>query len=298
MVALPTEKQQPAIDGLLYRRILLAGQQKIGKTTTGLGFTERPLVIDAEGSAESYECFRVACPDWMTLRQIGAELARDPERGGFTCLQVDTIDELARQCQEAVIGHLAGQANDVDAGQYAHPSDFEYGKGWGAVTEEFRVRVARLCSLGLPVLFISHEKDREVEDRTGKRIVYSPDVGNKGMRTWLLGFVDAILRATVVSTPEGDRHVIIAKPSPDNVVGVRTPPGGAQLPPQFSLSGEALYKALSMRAEGAPAPQTAEGEPEQQQLGGDGEKGIEFRKPEGGRTSRTGGRSRSGKKAA
>lgn len=243
-LVLPTEPQEPALDGLLYRRIVLSGAQKIGKTTTGIGFTERPLILDAEGSAEGYRCLRQPIPDWRTFRAT-----LDLLKGGhnYTAFVVDTADELARHCQDHVISSMVGRENDLDTGEFHHPSDFEYGKGWSAVSEEFRLRVSSLCMLGVPVLFISHEKDFEVTDRLGTRRVFQPDVGNKGMRNWLLGYVDVILRAAIEQTPEGPRHVIIAQPSNDNLVGGRRPPGGAPLPPFFPLGGPALYHVLSAR---------------------------------------------------
>lgn len=250
---LPTEKNKPVEGGLLYRRVLLYGEAKIGKTTTAAGFTDKPLFIDTEGGSEGYEVFREPCPDWPSFRRIGSELAAGDHE--FTALIVDTVDELARHCQEHVISALAGRDNDLDAGEYHHPSDFGYGKGWGAVKEEFRLRVAKLCTLGLPVLFLSHERDKEVTGRTGTVTVFSPDVGMAGIRDWLQGFVDLILRAAIVQTTEGDRRLVIAQPTTDSLVGGRRPPNGIELPPMFSLNGNALVHALSARkpAEAKPA---------------------------------------------
>jgi hypothetical protein len=259
-VPLPTKKNKPAEGGLLYRRVLLYGEAKIGKTTTAAGFTERPLFIDTEGGSEGYEVYREPCPDWPTFRRIGAELAEGKHE--FTAIVVDTVDELARHCQEHVISALAGRANDLEKGEYHHPADFEYGKGWGAVKEEFRLRVAKLCTLGLPVLFVSHEREKEVTTRAGKITVFSPDVGTSGIRDWLQGFVDLILRAAIVQTTEGDRRLIIAQPTTDSLVGGRRPPDGIELPPMFSLTGDALVHALSARkpAEVKPKPEKAKQE--------------------------------------
>lgn len=248
--SLPTEKNQPSQSGLLYRRILLYGPRKVGKTVLSVNFTENPVILDAEGGSEQYDVFRVNVPDWTEFRKIGAELKKaiDAGKAPYSCIVVDTADEMARFCQEHVISSLAGRSNNLDTGEYHHPSDFEFGKGWSAVSEEFRLRMAKLCSLGLPVLFISHEREREVTERTGKHTVYSPDVGTSGIREWLTGFVDVILRATIVSSTEGERRVILAQPSVNNVVGGRTPEGAPALPAQIDLNGAALLEALSARA--------------------------------------------------
>jgi hypothetical protein len=249
-MTLPTERNQPQTDGLLYRRILLYGEMKIGKTTTAVGFTENPLILDTEGGSEGYDAYRVNVPDWTEFRKIGGELklALDTGKAPYTAIVVDTVDELARYCQEHVIGALAGRDNDLDKGEYHHPSDFEYGKGWGAVKEEFRLRIAKLCTLGLPVLFVSHEREREIKARSGTRTVFSPDVGTAGIRDWLTGFVDVIVRATIVTSTEGERRVIVLQPSSENVVGGRTPGGAPELPPMVDLTGAALLEALSARA--------------------------------------------------
>lgn len=257
-IALPTEPNTPALEGLLYRRILLQGPRKIGKTTTGVDFTEQPLHIDTQGGSLNYGVRRVDCPDWTTFREIGAALAG----GGienYTGIIVDTIGDLAGFCQDYVVTALGGSENNMDKGEYRHYSEFEYGKGSSAVRDEFKLRVAKLCSLGLPVLFIAHEDEKEVSTRTGSINVFQPEIGIKNQRNWLTGFCDALLRAAVIDTAEGERRVIETQPTPRTPeLGARTPAGGQPLPAILDLDGQALTEALSARVKQAkPEPVAA-----------------------------------------
>jgi hypothetical protein len=158
-------------------------------------------------------------------------------------LVIDTVDELARLCTEHVVAGLAA-SESLDTKKFIHTSDFDWGKGYDAVAQEFRLRVAKLCNLGLGVVFISHEKEQPIKTRTGLEITkVAPDVGSKGMRKWLLGFVDFIAHAEMLQTTEGEQHVLRLKPSETVEAGGRVPQG-REVPDLIPLTAEALKATL------------------------------------------------------
>ena len=162
----------------------------------------------------SWEQFRKACSelvDWLKDEKNPAP---------FDLIVVDTIDVLADYCNDYVLKGLGG-----DRKGFLHASDFEYGKGWAAVAKEFQLRIAALCSLGLPVLLVSHAKDSQVKTRTGEITVKRPDIDPKGARKWLDGFVDLILYAEIHETPDGQVRQLRTAPSENYQAGGRVPRG-------------------------------------------------------------------------
>jgi hypothetical protein len=238
---LPRERQAPQA-GLLYRKILLYGDPKVGKSTTASEVGEHPLILDTEGGAAGLDAYVAQVRTWEQFRQTGRELAgwlATGDKPPFDLIVVDTVDVLADQANDYVMRGLAGKREG-----FIHASDFDYGKGWAAVTKEFQLRVAALCSLGLPVLFVSHAKDAQVKTRTGEITVKRPDVDPKGVRKWLDGFVDLILYAEIRATEDGQQRLLRTAPSENWQAGGRVP-RGQSLPDPLTLDGKGLREALS-----------------------------------------------------
>jgi hypothetical protein len=253
---LPAEKTAPTLSPET-AKVLLYGPPKIGKSTLTSGINpEHTLFVATEPGLDALSVFKVDCNSWERFREIGAELANT--KHDFKLIVVDTVDELQRMCADHVIQGLNAGLRTPKQG-FVHASDFDYGKGWSAVTEEFRLRVARLCSLGLGVMFVSHTKESTIKDRTGAELTKSaPNVGDKGSRQWLLGFVDFILFASTVPGDEGEVRVLRTHPTelfeaggrytlPDPLVidaGDKTGAAAAK------FAGDVLRKAMT---EAAPA---------------------------------------------
>lgn len=236
---LPTQKTPPKL-GLNSMKLLLWGPPKVGKTTLAAEFDpDRTLFLATEPGLSGLETFQVPIRTWAEFLQVMEELKG--EEHPYKLIVVDTVDELARMCSEHVVEGLNAGLSKPNKG-YVHVSDFEWGKGQNAVAEEFRLRCARLCTLGAGVIFISHAKESTKKDRTGKELtVFSPDVGAKGQRQWLLGFVDYIFFASVEDGEDGAaRRVLHTRPTETYEAGNR----GAPLPDPLELDAKAVRKAL------------------------------------------------------
>lgn len=201
---LPTEKTKAGGDPLK-RPLLIYGPWKVGKSTLAAEIDpEHTLFIATEPGLDAFEVYTVAVSDWDGFLQVGSDLVN--EKHDFKYVVVDTVDNLARFCADHV---TSGMAQSAGIRGYAHASDFDYGKGWDAIKQEFQVKVAKLCQLGLGVIFISHEKEGMVKTRKGEEVqTVAPDVGQKGMRNFLLGYVDFIFHAEIIETENGKQHVL------------------------------------------------------------------------------------------
>lgn len=240
-MTLPTEKSAPSLnpDRL---KALLYGPPKIGKSTFASKINpDHTLFIATEPGLGSLEVFQAAPANWAGFRQIGADLAEDPQH--FEVIVIDTVDELYRMCSDHVCADLG----------IKHPADADYGKGWQAVRDEFALRVGKLTGLGLGVWFISHSEDREVKKKVGTKTVTQPSLTGQG-RKFLTGFVDFIFLATWEGDEEKDERVLRTQGGEGHEAGGRVPEEAKPLPDPLPLDAGALRSAM---ADSLSAPKKA-----------------------------------------
>jgi hypothetical protein len=233
-MTLPTEKSAPALSPARIKA-LLYGPPKIGKSTFASKINpEHTLFIATEPGLGSLDVFEMPCRSWAEFREIGADLAKDP--GRFEVVVIDTVDELYRMCSDAVCTELGCK----------HPSDLDYGKGWAAVADEFRLRVGKLASLELGVWFVSHAEDREVKKKVGTKTVTQPTLSGQA-RKFLTGFVDFIFLATWEGDEEeSDTRVLRTEGAEHHEAGGRIPEGAKPLPDPLPLEAGELRKAMAV----------------------------------------------------
>lgn len=242
-MTLPTEKTTPTLD-VQTAKVLLFGPPKIGKTTLVANLDpDRTLFVATEPGLGALSVYAEPVRSWEEFRAIGPELHTGDHN--FTTVAIDTVDELHKMCTDYVLKQLGVN----------YPGDLEFGKGWAAVTDEFRLRVGALSSLGLGVWFISHAKEEEIKQRIGTITKMVPTISG-GARKWLTGFVDFILYAGSEQTADGENRVLRTSATENFEAGGRWP-----LPDPLPLDAGALREALA-----AAAPQTPPVEVSQPEL--------------------------------
>lgn len=148
---LPARMTVPSADLRDYS-MLLSGEKKIGKTTLMSMFPDT-FVMLAEPGGKSLRMYAAPVNSWKAangyLTALEADDAADEPR--FKYVGVDTIDRLAAMCMKAVCKRLGIE----------HPSDEEWGKGWGAVKDEFTTFMNRLLALNKGIVLTSHAAEKE-----------------------------------------------------------------------------------------------------------------------------------------
>jgi hypothetical protein len=227
-LTLPSEKSGPTLT-MEQAKILLCGPPKIGKTTLASQIDpDTTLLIATEPGLGAVTAFKQECGSWEDFRQIGAELAKG--KHPFKTVVIDTIDVLHGH----VTDYICKQQN------IKHPGDLEYGKGWGMVNDEFRLRVAKLAALGLGVWFISHSKEIEIKKPGGVVATrFVPSLTGKP-REFITGFVDFILFAASEVHEDGEKRVLHTRATEEYEAGGRVP-----LPDPLPLDAEALREAMA-----------------------------------------------------
>lgn len=278
---LPTEKigAQPRIG-----RVFAYAVPKIGKSTLFATLDpERTILLDCEDGLAAIEGYKHPVTSWgrtvgvqgegraaravyddhsllgvgrllHTAKQEAAERGEEPM---FRVGVIDTADALSQMCADYVLAQLG--AGDNRQGQFVHASDFDYGKGWSAISEEWKTRVSALARVLDSVILIGHAKRRTATSRTGAEFdVYTPELGPAGLREWTLGFVDHILFMHMIQTEEGvPVRAIRTQQSVAWEAGGRTAVNGPRLPdpillPDAATSGQVLRAELE-RVSAPPA---------------------------------------------
>lgn len=154
-VSLPTEKSKP-VSTIGGYSILIYGKKKIGKTTLAAQFPDA-LFLMLEPGAKKLSIYQRSVPDWRHFKGYVQLICA--QKNPFQTIVIDPVDILYDHCLRYVCTKLVIQ----------HPSDEAYGKGWDAVKKEFNGEISKLLNSGKGVIFISHMKEEEIEERSGKK---------------------------------------------------------------------------------------------------------------------------------
>ena len=152
-VSLPIEKSKPVTDLGGYS-ILFYGRKKIGKTTMCQHFPATVFLM-LEPGAKKLSIFQKPVRSWNEFRQYVKLLQADSR---FRTVVVDPVDIAYDMCMAYVCTKL----------NIIHPSEADWGKGWSAVKKEFMGEMNKLLNSGKGIIFLSHMREEEIEER-GKK---------------------------------------------------------------------------------------------------------------------------------
>lgn len=159
-IELPTEKSKK-IENIGAMSLLLYGSPKIGKSTIANSFPDAMFVVTEEGH-KSMEVYKVGITEWPDFKELCKKLRKDSHK--FKTVVIDTVDLLFSVCET----HVCKQ-HGID-----HPSELEFGRGWGFLRDEFQKTLATLAApdkagkIPFGLVFLSHAKEVEVKGRITK----------------------------------------------------------------------------------------------------------------------------------
>ncbi|SRR6266540_100955 len=187
--ALPTVMSSPASHIGDYT-MLLFGAKKIGKTTLAAMFPDA-LFLFTEPGGKSLRVYPLTIDSWGKFKKTIKALKKDKR---FKTVVVDTVDRLFKLCWDAMLFEM-----DID-----HPSDESWGKGWAKIRDEFDKEVTKLLSLEKGIIFTSHEAEKEIETRSGKKYhKLMPSMSNQARES-----IEALVDIWAHYDYDGDRRVL------------------------------------------------------------------------------------------
>jgi len=154
---LPTKKNKPS-ESIEDYAFHIYGPKGIGKTSLAAMF-EDSLTFQFEPGGKALTTYQLPCPTWMHFRRAVDMLEEDHSQ--YRNVVIDT-------CQLAYDGCLSYACKKAGI---SHPADEAYGKGWKRVSTEFANVMNRAGLLDLGFFAISHDVDKEIETRSGRKFM-------------------------------------------------------------------------------------------------------------------------------
>lgn len=207
-ITLPTEKSEPTHSLGRYTS-LLYGMPKVGKTTFASRYP-KTLFLLTTPAPEALSLYKIQISSWNDFLEAGRGLVNQDHN--FQTVVVDTAPGLYDYCREYV----------RNRDEFDYEGDLPMGKGWEIVRSEFYPKVAKLCSLGMGVIFIAHAQQRVIKDMSGRERTKIVPQMDKNCGKVIRGLSSFILYAEV---DEEGHHVLRTRPTVRFEAGVRTPEG-------------------------------------------------------------------------
>ena len=243
-IELPTKMTQP-IDDIALVTMLLYGPPKVGKTTIANSFPD-VLFVAAEEGLKWQSAYKVGIGCWEDFMELRKKLVTEKHR--FKTIAIDTASALFKLCEDYVC-----RKHGID-----HPSDEEWGKGWGFLRDSFHKEMVPLTKpdtrgrIRFGVLFTAHSRDVEVRGRITKTKRVQADLTGTARKV-LMPMVDVIgycgFRIDKSGEPTEDRTVTF-KPSEQVEAGDRT----GRLPESIDMKADGWYDSLQREFAGRKAP--------------------------------------------
>jgi len=201
--ALPLEQNEPSSDLGQYS-MLLYGRKKIGKTSLAAQFPGA-FIMSCEPGAKALRVFKSEIRDWKTA-QACIDLAIKDKR--FDTIVVDTVDLLYDYIFDATCTKQ----------MIEHPNDEnDFGKTWRTIRKGFRTEIGKLLTCGKGVILLSHDTEKEVEDREGNTFDrLQPTMAKQAMEE-----VEGIVDVIGLYDYQGDKRVLRVAGSQFMVAGCR-----------------------------------------------------------------------------
>lgn len=212
------------------------GSPKVGKTT--LAKDMGALILSFEdGTRAMTGAYRTLVKNWGDIRAI-ARYAKEPRfKERYHAIAVDTVDLAASLCEKYIC-----QQNNVDA-----IGKVPFGGGWSQFKKEFEEVFRGITMEGFAVLFISHDKTKEITRPNGTTYTKTVPTVSESINNIVMNMSDIIGYA--YQDFETDKRWLILRGGNDIAAGTRFPYMESKIEFGYQSLVDALNRAIDKEAE-------------------------------------------------
>ena len=148
------------ISSLAGQKILLYGDSDTGKSFQSTRM-EKPLLLMAESGGAALNVPKFAINNWDTFTEIVKQLTTNPDKTleVYQTVIIDTVEELVSRCEEKVAKKYGvTEIGMVQQAEQGNPN------GYSVARTMFKQQINLLTSIGLTIIFISHNQEIEYTD--------------------------------------------------------------------------------------------------------------------------------------
>lgn len=148
------------INSLAGQKILIYGDSDTGKTFQ-MTRMEKPLLLMAESGGSARNVPKFAISNWDIFIEIVKQLTNDinKTKEQFQTIIIDTVEELISRCEEKIAKRYGvAEIGMVQQSEKGNPN------GYSLARAMFKQQINLLTSIGLTVVFISHNQKIEYTD--------------------------------------------------------------------------------------------------------------------------------------
>lgn len=200
-------------------RLMLFGLWGVGKSTFASKF-QNAVFIGTDRGLEGLDVYKKYISSWEEFLELVEEILDGDHN--FQTVIIDTIDNLWKFCET-----YCRNKYNVD-----HQSELKWSKGWTLFRQEFEEPVLKLSISEYGLIFISHEKDKEIS----KKKIYTktgPSLPNQAMGV-VAPFIDIIGHCCVDEINDKERRFIEFEQTPYLEVKDRTGLMPARMPLRYA----------------------------------------------------------------
>jgi hypothetical protein len=164
---------------------LIHGQVKTGKTTVAAQMkvgSKEPLFITTEDGHHALGVYAERVTSWLEFKNVVSKIVANSAavKSQFSCVVLDLISDLDQWCEDYSCNEL----------KVKNLGDLDWSKGWTFRKKEIQAVLSKLMSI-LPVTFICHSKEKEMEIDGQKVDIFSPNLSGAAYE-YINGKVDMI----------------------------------------------------------------------------------------------------------
>lgn len=220
--------------------ILLAGEQKIGKTEFCTMCDDVLICATEIGTNAKPGNYVQPITTWSDFKLVCRQLKKPEVKEKFKTVAIDTITILYSLCETFICAQNGVQ----------NISDIPYGAGYVALSKEFESALRDITMMGYALIMTCHLKETQINDDDEKPVYsYKPNLNNR-----CLSIVNSLVDIIGIITKEWDasgecKRYLITRSTPTIAAGSRFKYLDAKIPFGYKELVDAVGRAIDKEAQ-------------------------------------------------